>query len=221
MNKKGNNKDTIIKYLLLTFIIICSIFRYKTIYLDSSNILEASLSNILYPFTFIFIIMIYKTENFSNAHKTILKTSLIFIIFMIVISILNTIPGNYYSTEIDQALKQVLTPNFFIIKNHVFYYPNILNVISFTLLYYFSHTLVLILYEAMKEYTNHILAFNLAMFIPFTLDTMCFVIINDIFLNVEFNKLITDLTSNFIIVIIFTLINTLIYSIIYKKKSKI
>ena len=82
MNKKGNKKDTIIKYLLLTFIIICSIFRYKTIYLDSGNVLEASLSNFLYPFTFLFIIMIYKTENFSNAHKTILKTSLIFIIFM-------------------------------------------------------------------------------------------------------------------------------------------
>lgn len=220
MNKEGKSYE-FIKYLLLTFIIICSIFRYKTIYLDSNNILEASISNFLYPFTYLFIVLIYKHNNFTEAHKTIIKTSMIFLIFILLISVLNTIPGNYYATKTDLALKEALTPYSFMVNNKLFYYPNIINIISFTALYYISHTLVIILYEAMLPYTKNIIAYNLAMFIPFTLDTMCFVTINDIYLKVEFNKLITDLTSNFIIVIIFTLIISIIFDIIIKKsKSK-
>ena len=218
MNKKGKSIN-LLKYLLLVFILVCSIFRYKTIYIDPNNILEASLSNFLYPFTFLFIILIYKKQNFKEAHSTILKTSAIFILFIFLVSILNSIPGNYYATETDLALKQVLTPNYIIIKDILIYYPNILNILSFTLLYYFSHTLILILYEAMEPYTNKFISFLLAMFIPFTLDTMCFVTINDIALNLEFNKLIIDLTSNFIIVIIFTILCSILYSIIYKTKK--
>jgi len=218
MNKKGKN-ITLINYLLLVFIMVCSIFRYKTIYLDPSNTLQASLSNFLYPFTFLFIILIFKKQNFKEAHNTIIKTSAIFLLFILLVSILNTIPGNYFATETDLALKEVLTPNYFVIKDTLIYYPNLLNILSFTLLYYFSHTLILILYEAMEPYAYKFIAFALAMFIPFTLDTICFVTINDMSLNVDFNKLIIDLTSNFVIVIVFTLITAGIYALIYKNKK--
>lgn len=220
MNKKGKS-ITLINYLLLVFIMVCSIFRYKTIYIDPSNILQVSLSNFVYPFTFLFIVLIYKKQNFKEAHNTILKTSAIFLLFILLVSILNSIPGNYYATETDLALKEVLTPNYFVIKDTLIYYPNILNVISFTLLYYFSHTLILILYEAMEPYAYKFIAFALSMFIPFTLDTICFVAINDMAQQLEFNKLIIDLTSNFVIVIIFTLITATIYSLLQKKESKI
>ena len=60
MNKKGKNTNTFITYLLITFIMICGIFRYKTIFIESNNVLEVSLSNLLYPFTFLFIILICK-----------------------------------------------------------------------------------------------------------------------------------------------------------------
>ena len=220
MNKKGINVNMLLNYLLLTFIMVCSIFRYKTIYLESSNILEVSLSNFLYPFTFLFIILIYKNQNFKEAHKTIIKTAITFILFLVLISILNTIPGNYYATETDLALKQVLTPNYFVVNDLLIYYPNILNVLSFTLLYYFSHVLVLILYEAIEPYAFKTLAFALAMFIPFTLDTIVFTAINDMAMNVEINKLVIDLTSNFVIVIIFTIITSLLFFIINKISEK-
>ena len=220
MNKKGININMLLNYLLLTFIMVCSIFRYKTIYIEPSNILEVSVSNFLYPFTFLFIVLIFNNENFKEAHKTIIKTSITFILFIFLVSILNSIPGNYYATETDLALKQVLTPNYFIINNFLVYYPNILNVISFTLLYYFSHVLVIILYEAMEPYVNKNIAFALAMFIPFTLDTLVFTAINDMAMFVEANKLIIDLTSNFVIVIIFTIITSLLYFIINKIKEK-
>ena len=223
MNKKGINVNMLLNYLLLTFIMVCSIFRYKTIYIESSNILEVSLSNFLYPFTFLFIVLIFNNQTFKEAHKTIIKTAITFILFIVLVSILNTIPGNYYSTDTDLALKQVLTPNYFLVNDFLIYYPNLLNILSFTLLYYFSHVLVLILYEAMEPYTYKTLAFALAMFIPFSLDTLVFTAINDMAMNVEINKLVIDLTSNFVIVIIFTLITSLLYFMINKlaKKNKI
>lgn len=213
MNKKGKNTNTFITYLLITFIMICGIFRYKTIFIESNNVLEVSLSNLLYPFTFLFIILICRKTNFKEAHKVIIKTALIFLIFNLIISIFNSIPGNYYSRDIDLALKQAFTPNYFLINNQPIYYPNIMNLISFTLLYYFSHTLILILYEAMEPYTKKFIAFSLAMFIPYGLDTLCFVTINDVFKTTEFNKMITNLTSNFVIVIVFTIITTIIFTI--------
>ena len=222
MNKKGINTNMLLNYFLLTVILVCSIFRYKTIYIEPSNILEVSLSNFLYPFTFLFIVLLYNNQSFKEAHKSIIKTSIIFVLFIILVSILNTIPGNYYSTETDLALKQVLTPNYFAINDFLVYYPNILNVLSFTLLYYFSHVLVLILYAAMEPYTYKTLAFALAMFIPFTLDTLVFTAINDMAMYVEINKLVIDLTSNFVIVILFTIITSILYFIILKiKKNKI
>jgi predicted DNA-binding protein YlxM (UPF0122 family) len=135
---------------------VCSIFRYKTIYIEPNNILEVSISNFLYPFTFLFIILIYNNDNFKEAHKTIIKTAITFILFIFLVSILNSIPGNYYATETDLALKQVLTPNYFVINNFLVYYPNILNIISFTLLYYFSHVLILILYDYYGELLSEI-----------------------------------------------------------------
>ena len=65
MNKKGKNTNSFITYLLITFIMICGIFRYKTIFIESNNVLEVSLSNLLYPFTFLFIILICKKTNFK------------------------------------------------------------------------------------------------------------------------------------------------------------
>ena len=110
-NKKVNNSFLI--YLLLSFIIICSVFKYKTIFIEPNNILEVSISNLLYPFTFLFTILIFKKSNFKEAHKTIIKTTLIFLIFTLVISIMNSIPGSYYTREADLALKNILSPELF------------------------------------------------------------------------------------------------------------
>lgn len=221
MNKKGKNTNTFITYLLITFIIICALFRYKTIFIEQNNILEVSISNLLYPFTFLFILLINKKSSFKETHKVIIKTTLIFLVFNILITVLNTIPGNYYSRSIDLALKEVLTPQYFVLGNQPIYYPSIINVISFSLLFYFSHILIVILYEAMEPYTKKFIAFALSMFIPFALDTLCYVTINDTINLIEFNKMISNLTSNFVIVIVFTIITTILYTIITKlDKSK-
>ena len=217
-NKKETN--SIFKYILLTIIIICSIFRYKTIFIEPNNVLEVSISNLLYPFTFLFTILIFKKSDFKNTHKTILKISLTFLIFTLLISLMNTIPGNYFSRDIDLSLKELFTPNFFILNGTPIYIPNLFNILSYTLLFYFSHILVIILYEAMEPYTKKFIAFSLAMFIPYALDTICYTTITTTIEMVEFKKLIINLTSNFVIVIIYTIVITLIYCLTTLKKVR-
>ena len=65
----------------------------------------------------------------------------------------------------------------------------------------------------MKPYTKNYIAFALAMFIPYALDTIGYIVINDTFNNIEFYDLINHLTANFVLVIITTIISTIIYSL--------
>jgi len=217
-NKKETN--TILKYLLLTIIIICSIFRYKTLFIESNNILEVSISNLLYPFSFLLTILILKKSNFKETHKTIINVSVVFLIFTLLISLMNTIPSNYYSRDVDLSLKELLTPTFFLVKGIPIYIPNLFNILSYTILFYFSHILLVILYEAMEPYTKKFIAFILAMFIPYALDTICYTTIVSTVELVEFNKLIINLTSNFVIVIIYTIIITILFSLTNIKIKK-
>jgi len=60
------------------------------------------------------------------------------------------------------------------------------------------------------------------MFIPYALDTICHTTIISTVELVEFNKLIINLTSNFVLVIIFTILITIIFCLTtIKRKSKI
>ncbi len=219
MNKTGKYL-TIEKMLLIILLIICSIFSIKKIFIEPKNILEVSTTSFIYPITFLLIILIRNKTSFKEAHKIVIITSILFLVFNLLLSIMASIPSNYETLELDVALKQTLTPNYISIFNFSIYYPNILNVISLILLFYISHTIIMILYEAMTPYTNTFIAFSLSLFIPYTLDTICYTVINDISKSVEFNKLIIDLTSNFVIIIISTLLLSIIYTIIKKVGSK-
>ena len=210
MNKRGNN---IYKYLLIALVIICYIFRYKTIYLESNKVLEISVSNILYPLTFLFTLLILEKNDFKETHKTIITTSIIYLISSLLITILINIPASLYSKDIDIALKSVFTPNYLFIKDSIIYYPNLVDTITFILLFYFSHTLITILYDAIKVYVKKFTSISLSMFIPYTLDIICFTTIHDTLNGVDLNTLIIHLTSNFVIVIISTLIVSLILTL--------
>ena len=211
MNKKGNKNNTILILLFILFVIICQIFRIKTIYIEPRHILETSISNIVYPFTFLIIALLRKKNTFDNTHKIIIKTIFTFLIFMFVVTLFNNITPIKNSLDVDIALKKILTPNYLNIGKYVINYPNLLSIIAFILLFYFSHTLIIILIDALEPFTNKYIAYFIAMFIPYTLDVLCFTTIIDVFKEVNFNVLIMHLTSNFILVIVFTILCTLIY----------
>ena len=218
MNKEGNN-NAFVNYIFIISIILCQIFRYKMFYIEPNHILETNITNIIYPFTFILILLYRNKTSFKEAHYGIIKTCFIFMVFMLAVSLLNIIPSSSSSMNTDMALKQIFTPNSFTLNKYMFYYPSIINILSYTLLFYFSHTIMIILYEAMEPYTNKFINCALSMFIPLTLDTLCFTTINDVFNEIEFNTMILHLTSNFVIVIISTLLLSFIYTLINKKNK--
>jgi len=72
----------------------------------------------------------------------------------------------------------------------------------------------------MEPYTKKFIAFSLAMFIPYALDTICYTTIVSTIELIEFNKLILNLTSNFVIVIIYTILITILFTLTSIKKQK-
>ncbi len=219
MNKKDNICN-ILKLTLMVLLILFSIFRYKNIYIEPNNVLEVSLSYLIYPFTFLFILLLKDKISFKKTHRVILSICLLFLIYNILLSLLNSIPSNINTLDTDNYLKQALTNKYITLGNFNIYYPNLLDTVSTTLLFYFSHTLILILYDAMIPYTNKFIACSLSMFIPYTLDVLCSVIINNTFLEIEFNTMIINILSNFVIVIVSTIIISIIYSIIKVRSKK-
>ena len=208
MNKKGNN---ILICLFITFTIISLLFSNINIYIEKNHILETSLCYIIYPFTFLFIILFNKKNKFKDTHNLIINTSFIYLIFISIITLLNNITSTNDTFTFSIMLKQLFTPNVISINKHIFYYPNLLHFIISPLLFYFSHTSIVILYEAMKQYTNRIIAFFLALFIPFTLEILCYTTLMDLYKKIDFNNIILHLTSNFVIVIVFSIILSIIY----------
>ena len=215
MNKKGNNY-TLITLILFALTILSYILINKSIYLDINHILETKISSIIYAFTFLFTAILYKKSNFNKTHTIILKTIYSIIIFIFIITLLNNINSTTDTVAFDIALKHIFTPSNIILNNITFYYPNILNLILFLLLFYFSQTILVLFIEALEPYTNRFMAFYISMFIPYTLYLICYGTFIDIFNKASFNIIISHLTSNFIISIIFTLIISLTY-----KKNKL
>ena len=86
MNKNGKNNNRFTTFLLVIFIIICAIYKTKNIYIEPNNVLEISIANLLYPFTFLLIILISNKTSFKDTHKIIIKSCIIFLIFTIITS---------------------------------------------------------------------------------------------------------------------------------------
>ena len=72
----------------------------------------------------------------------------------------------------------------------------------------------------MEPFTYKFVAFSLSMFIPYALDTICYTTIISTLDNITFNKLITNLTSNFVLVVLFTIFITFINTMYSRKKVR-
>ena len=146
------------------------------------------------------------------------------LLFIILITILCTISGNLESLEIENSLRTLFTPNSINIKSFIIYYPN-LNIIGIILTYYFSHMILISVYEALKHYTNKYLSYSMSIFIAFIIDTMFMVSlmhITDIYYaNIDMLDIIKYLTAAFMVVIFTSLIMILIFTLyIYSKEKK-
>ena len=142
---------------------------------------------------------------------------------MILITILCTVSGNLESMQIEDSLRNIFAPNSIAIKSIIIHYPN-LNILGIILTYYFSHNILISVYEALNYYTNKYLSYSLSVFIAFIIDTMFMIPllhINDIYYaNIDMLGIIKYLTAGFMVVIFTSLIMILIFSIYVHIKQK-
>ena len=217
MNKKG------LTYVLLlgfTFL-LSTIVSGKLLYIAPHLTISASL--LAYAFTFLFTARLNEETNIDNT-KNILKKvvigTLIFYLFMIVI---NSISGMTSTKEITESLRNIFTPNKLAIKSINIYYTNLINLISYILIFYLTHNIFSITFEITKDYTSKTISFIMSILISFIIDQMIYIsVISFIPLyneSITLTNYIENLTASFIMIIFTSVIMTIIYSIIQKRSK--
>ncbi|MFA7120435.1 MAG: hypothetical protein WC277_03065 [Bacilli bacterium] len=215
MKKESYLKDG----LLIIVLLITLIFKNKSILI--APVLEVSISIFLYSFTFLILGYILTKYNYQEAKKAI-KISIIFILlFLLIVSILNNIPGNAES-EINQALLNIFTPyNISILGQNIYIFD--LSILLILLIYYITHNIFISIDDTLNTITNKYLSFGISIFIAFIIDTMFMVptlYIKDIYYtNLVAFDIIKYLTANFMVLIIMSLLSLLIYTLIFQKKK--
>ena len=214
--KKSNINYSIILFMLL---LLTSIFLEKYIYIAHN--LNVNVGLLVYQFTFFLLIIMYNKNNIKYSKQCLFSSFILLLVFYLIASILNTIDSVTSSQVISNSLREIFTPNSFIIGSKFIYYPNISIILTFAVIYFISHYIFITIYEALLSISNNLIAFILSLLIGFILDQLLFVPLASIPHlmdgTLQYNELIKLMTGNFIIVIFSSVLMLIIYSIAYKK----
>ena len=217
MKKEHINFNFVISFMLL---LISYIFSIKFIYIAPN--LNISLGLLIYPFTFLILALMYNNKNITEVKESIYFNFLLIIIFYIIISILNSLDSITSTELISSNLRNIFTPNYLIIKNFILYYPDLINLLTFIVVYFLTHYIFITVFEVIKVNINSPVAFILAILISFILDQMIYVPLTNLHslinLEITYQNLIEYMTANFIAVI-FTSILMLSFYLIKKRKN--
>ncbi|MDD2504713.1 MAG: hypothetical protein PHF21_00370 [Bacilli bacterium] len=218
--KKGSLK---LSMILISLLFISIIFIDKHVYLAPN--LSVSISFFIYAFSFLIPILIINKTRFKDAKNIVEISAKSLLLFFLLITLLCSIQGNLESLLIDDSLRSIFAPNSIIIKNIIIHYPN-LNLLALILVYYFSHNILISVYEALNYYTNKYLSYSLAVFIAFIIDTMFaipLIYIKDIYYaNLDILGIVKLLTAAFMVVIFMSLLMILMFILNsrFQKKKK-
>lgn len=212
-------KETYYYEILIILTILSYIFLNKNIYIAPS----LNVSNSIFTYAFTFLILAFNINKYgtNDTRKIVIKTIFTFICFFFITTLICNINGIPESNDLNLALRETFTPE----KNHIFnkiiYYPNLLNISSFIIVYFFSHFIFISIYDIITQNSNKNISFLLSLIIVLILDnitTTCLINSVNIFTNImSFQELIKVLTANFISLIFLTLIMFIIF--ILKKKE--
>lgn len=216
--KKGLNNDGVTLTLLL---ILTMIFKDKYLYLAPS--LAISISILPYALTFLIPILIFNKQKIKLAKNALLTSALGVIAFYLIATILCSVSSNLDTALVDTTLRSIFTPYSINLGQIIVHYPD-LTIFVLLGVYLLSHYILIAVYDAIKN-TNTYLAFGIAVFTAFIIDTMLmvpFMHINDIYLTVtSLTDIIKYLTAAFIIVILTSTLLILGSPIFIKEKNNI
>jgi len=203
------NFYSILLYMLL---IISCLFNGITIKIGQN--LNINIGLIVYSFTFLFTALLFEKHKMKESKKSILTATILTFIFYIICSLICSLP--MIDNEKIESLKNIISPNAIKIASFKLYYPN-LNLISLLIIFLLTHYIFLIIYDLIKDNSNYLIGFILAIIISFILDQTFYTSISNIY-NVVINDLntieiIKQLTANYFVVICSSVICLFIYPI--------
>lgn len=209
--------------LLSTILIATFIFTLKN-YEPARNIILTG-GIIIYPFSFLILALISKYYGFKEARRSVFVSSLIYILF-IVIMVIGILPLSNVETSTYSSLVQfIFAKESFIVGDFIIYYPILSLFFSVLISYVVSHLLFATIYNAVSKYTIDYLAVGLSLFIAYILDRLLFMpilFVDDLISgNKTFDYLIKCLTSEFIAAIMITILLIIIYIIYTTIKNAI
>jgi len=212
-------KDIFLTILFFIITLLSFLFSEKYIYIAHN--LNASLGLIIFSFNFLISIILLKRMNIRYIKESIFVITISLLIFYLIISIFNTFDSIIDTKLVSDNLRDLFTPNHFIIKDFVIYYPNIFNLVIYSLLFFISLYIFVTIYEVISYYLNDYNGFILAILISFILKellhTPLISIPKLIDGSLKYQELIKMLTGNFIILIFTSVLILIIYLVIRKK----
>ncbi len=216
MKKKINNTSSI----LIIFLILCYTFQGKIVNIAPS--LNISISLLLYPLTFILILIIYQKHGILESKKSIMLSALLLFTYILISSLLCNFNSITSGNAISESLRDVFTPKNITFYNLHIYYPNILNTLLFLIVYILSHYIFITLYDGIKDNSNKYIGLILSLLIASILDQIMYLPISYIpsllDKTISITELVKMLTANFIVIIFSSVIILFISPFMLKEK---
>lgn len=215
MEKKKNYN-----YALILFILVLLSYLFNTINVNIYNNASISIGVLLYSLTFLVSSIMIERNKMKDCKKYVLSSIKYLVLFFIIATIMCQVSS---SNDLINSIKNVFTPNVYSIYSYNIYYPDIYKLVTYLIVYYFSHYIFFISYEVTYENAGYLVAFLISTLIGFILDQMIFTTVYNfpyLFTNkIVLYDFLNILTSNFIVTLISSIILLLFVPIFNRKKS--
>ena len=215
MEKKKNYN-----YALILFILVLLSYLFNTINVNIYNNASISIGVLLYSLTFLVSSIMIERNKMKDCKKYVLSSIKYLVLFFIIATIMCQVSS---SNDLINSIKNIFTPNVYSIYSYNIYYPDIYKLVTYLIVYYFSHYIFFISYEVTYENAGYLVAFLISTLIGFILDQMIFTTVYNfpyLFTNkIVLYDFLNILTSNFIVTLISSIILLLFVHIFNRKKS--
>lgn len=212
-------KNKNLNIILLILIIISYMFKGITLNLNKN--IELSLGLFLYSITFIISSIMIKNNKIKDYKKILISSSLYLLLFIFIITILSNF--NIPSLLMN-SVRNIFAPNNFTINKLTIYYPNLINLFTYLLVFYLSHYIFYVTYEVLEVNINKYIAFFVSILIAFILDQIIYTSLTNIIPlfsdKITINTFVKELTNNFFICLTSSCILSLVNPLFNIKKEK-
>lgn len=212
-------KNKNLNIILLILLIISYMFKGITLNLNKN--IELSLGLFLYSTTFIISSIMIKNNKIKDYKKILISSSLYLLLFIFIITILSNF--NIYSLLMN-SVRNIFTPNNFTINKLTIYYPNLINLFTYLLVFYLSHYIFYVTYEVLEININKYITFFVSILIAFILDQIIYTSLTNILPlfsdKITINNFVKELTNNFFICLTSSCLLSLVNPLFNIKKEK-